>query len=377
MPNDPFMNDPFFADPFGGFAVQKRVQFNAEAVSIEAKALPAGAPASFGGAIGQFTVDAPEADPRKVKAGDPVTVRLTVRGRGNFDRVPAPVILDETGWRTYPASGKFRPDDDAKLSGAKVFEQVVVPLGKKTGTPRYEFGWFDPSAGEYRTAAVPSVPLTVEGVPPPSPTPGASADASPAAEATPTATPPPATDILHIRTDGPGRAERWTPLYRSPWFWGLQIVPLAALGGLLGWRWWQSRPGRHAARLAARRRARAADLQRLLEDPSTPRETFYESAARLAQLRAAALPGSTAPASGLALTAEDIVRLARLSEEDARPLREAFRQRDEITFGGHDAGEPVPAPERAAVLAALAAIRPAAPVAQPEEIPRVSYRCRG
>ena len=54
-------------------------------IEIEVKPLPAGAPKGFGGAVGQFEMRA-EAIPGKVKAGDPVAVKVVVQGAGKFAR---------------------------------------------------------------------------------------------------------------------------------------------------------------------------------------------------------------------------------------------------------------------------------------------------
>ena len=74
-----------------------------------------------------------EAKPKTVQVGDPITVTNTISGRGNFDRVNAPVIEDERGWHKYPPSSKFKQDDEVGLSGTKTFETVLSPNEKKQG----------------------------------------------------------------------------------------------------------------------------------------------------------------------------------------------------------------------------------------------------
>src|SRR5262249_27209114 len=118
------------------------------------------------------------------------------------------------GWRSYPASGKFRPDDDVKLSGTKTFEQVFVPSGGANKLPTYEFSYLEPGTGKYHTLATAPILVTVNGPSIPSPTapkrvegPGGEGASKPA-----TASAGPS-DILHIRTDGPGGGS-FVPLYR-------------------------------------------------------------------------------------------------------------------------------------------------------------------
>jgi hypothetical protein len=92
----------------------------------------------------QWTTDA---KPKTVQVGDPITVTNTISGRGNFDRVNAPVLEDERGWHKYPPSSKFKQDDEVGLSGTKTFETVLSPNEKKQGLPLLAFSYFDPGEG--------------------------------------------------------------------------------------------------------------------------------------------------------------------------------------------------------------------------------------
>jgi hypothetical protein len=98
-PRDPsgnaFFDDSFF-DNFFGNTVQKQVTLTSEADTVNIHALPsANRPADFSGALGQFTVTA-EASPDHVSAGDPITLRLTVTGRGYFDPETATYVTRNT-----------------------------------------------------------------------------------------------------------------------------------------------------------------------------------------------------------------------------------------------------------------------------------------
>ena len=190
--------DDLFNDPFGAFAQTQQMTIKSDPVEFEVKPLPAGQPASFSGAVGQFTLAA-QASPTKVKAGDPITVTLKVAGRGNFDRVNAPQMVAENGWRSYPPSAKFQPDDDIGISGAKTFEMAVIPDDKKTTLPEIEFSYFDPVPEKYVTRHSDRLPINVEAgsVPP-------VAKATPEPASQPARTPQTARnadDIQYIRTD--------------------------------------------------------------------------------------------------------------------------------------------------------------------------------
>src|SRR6266705_5010029 len=159
--DDPF-SDPFFSDPFGQFGERREVEINSEPIAFEVKPLPANAPASFSGAIGNYTM-ATEAKPKSVQVGDPITVTSTISGRGNFDRVNAPALEDEHGWHKYPPSSKFKQDDEVGISGTKTFEIVIAPNDKKPAVPPLIFAYFDPSKETYVTLRSDAVPIQVEG----------------------------------------------------------------------------------------------------------------------------------------------------------------------------------------------------------------------
>ena len=354
--NDPFAN-PFFDDPFGQFsAPPKQITLKSNTVNVEVTGLPPGKPANFSGAIGDFKLEA-EADPRKAQAGDPVTVRLILSGRGNFDRIAAPVLSDERGLRTYPATSKFKADDEVNLSGVKTFEQVVIADGARTSLPAYHFTYLDPATGKYATLDTPPVPVEIIGGNTPAPTATVASAAAAAPTATPTPTPPPkpAEDILYIRTDfGPARtASDFLPPYRrrpGSGFWLAQWIALAAflaapvIAGIV------ARARNEKARRMAQARRQQAELQRALQQENTGRAQFYEAATQLARLRAATSAGQ--PAGSLSVA--DICRAKGLDPQAAGSVEEMFHRHDELAYsGGRTAQEPVPADERRGVLATL------------------------
>src|SRR5216110_1117450 len=158
---DPF-SDPFFALPYGGLMEQHEINVKSDPVSLEVKALPAGAPPTFSGALGSFSMTA-EANPKRVQIGDPITIKAAISGRGNFDRMNAPELSDERGWHKYPPSSNFKQDDDVGISGTKTFELVVSPNEKLTNVPPLAFSYLDPVKEKYVTLQSGAMPITVEG----------------------------------------------------------------------------------------------------------------------------------------------------------------------------------------------------------------------
>lgn len=325
-------NDDVFGDPF--FSERQQFRAKAEAVQIDVKPLPAaGRPDGFSGAVGQFKFTA-EGSPRQVKVGDPVTMKLTVSGRGNFDRVEAPALADGSGWRAYPPAANFKADDDLSLSGTKTFEMAVIPEVKKTAMPVFVFSYFDPEKAQYVTLESEPAPLTVEGGAPPPPPPVAAAASEFAAA--PTAPPPPApeaSDILGVRYDaGQGRAS-FEPLYARRGFLLAQLVPLALLLALAAPRF--LRTNADAGRVAEWRREKAAVLAKLRRSEEQGAD-FFTHAARVIQLETALAAGRE-PGSVDAAAARSILRL---DEASAEVVEEVFASRAELLYAGGGGGAP-------------------------------------
>jgi hypothetical protein len=106
----------------------------------------------FSGAIGEFQVSS-DISATRVTAGDPLTLRLHIRGVGNFDRVDAPMFDHLEHWKTYPATSSFTPSDAAGNKGEKVFEQpLIAALPGEQSIPRLEFSYFNPTTQHYERA---------------------------------------------------------------------------------------------------------------------------------------------------------------------------------------------------------------------------------
>ena len=121
--------DPF--DPFGMFnqmqVQERRVALSAEPETLTVLPLPKeNVPANFNGAVGSFSLTL-SAGPTNVAAGDPVTVKVQISGRGAFDALTLPEQSAWSGFKTYPPTTKVETTDALGLQGTKTFEQVVVP----------------------------------------------------------------------------------------------------------------------------------------------------------------------------------------------------------------------------------------------------------
>ncbi len=164
--------------------------------SIIVKPLPTGAPASFNGAVGKFTLES-KVVPATANVGDPVTWTLTLTGTGNWPDLPGLPSRDVSkDFRVVQPQAK-RTNKEGTLFEATLVEDVVL-IPTKPGTYTVgpvTFAYFDPVKGDYHTVTAPRTTITIGGATPPSRTadnsPNASnsqnASASPSAK---TLTPP-------------------------------------------------------------------------------------------------------------------------------------------------------------------------------------------
>jgi hypothetical protein len=273
-------------------------------------------------------------------------MKMQITGRGNFDRVSVPVIGDSAGWRTYPPSATFTPDDQVNYSGTKTFDQAIIPETKKTAMPVFYFSFFDPAKGKYVTLNSEAAPLQVEGSALPAPSPVA-----PATAASNVSTPPaPAQqpeDIVGIRYDR-DEQRAFAPLYERREFWFAQgAVALALLG--LGALRIRRRPDAAALQKTALRQEKEAVWQRLRRT-DLGHADFFDAAARVAQIDTALATG--APVAGIDAAA--VRSSAGLDDQAADTINEIFNARAELHYaGGGNGNGQVSASERERVLGVL------------------------
>jgi len=328
---DPF-SDPFF-NPFGGMVEQHEISIKSETVPLEVKPLPGGAPASFSGAIGSFSMTA-EANPKRVQVGDPITIKAAIAGRGNFDRMNAPELSDERGWHKYPPSSNFKQDDDVGISGTKTFELVVSPNEKLATVPPLVFSYFDPAKDRYITLHGDAMPITVEGNA--QPTPAVAGAATGAAASSNLAYPQKPQDILHQISE-PGKiVHTFAPLYARSGFWLAQLFPLTLALGLLSWKVRNIRASNRAALRAARLQHEKDDLLRKLRrDRLAPRD-YFSDASRVVQLKTALKENNIEPAT---VDAETAARVFSLDPEQSERMRRLFAKSDELRYSGGSGGD--------------------------------------
>lgn len=160
---DPYSIDCIVSDGFG-FRQAKAVA-KSKAKTIKVKPLPAdGKPDGFGGAVGSFTVAA-STDKAELKLDEPLTIKITVSGSGNFQLFEAPKIELPSAFEQFePKSTENVNANDKGLSGSKVFS--IVAIARQSGSftiPPVQFHYFDPASKSYKTATSKELLLNVSG----------------------------------------------------------------------------------------------------------------------------------------------------------------------------------------------------------------------
>lgn len=159
--NDPFF-DSFFDNAFSQM-IPKEMTLTSDGDPLDVRSLPAeGRPENFTGAVGQFSLGSYKL-PADAITGEPRQIRVTVEGRGNFDRAGVPSLLPADVWKAYSPKTEFAPGDTTSFSGRKTFEFSAVPQKGGEHDVQLAFSFFDPAKGSYETVSSPAISLTISG----------------------------------------------------------------------------------------------------------------------------------------------------------------------------------------------------------------------
>jgi hypothetical protein len=161
------LNDPFFDDVFDSFfararSVRKEIHLKSTPFKIKVTPPPTkDKPSNYNGAVGQFTLSA-TAPTSPIHAGDPITLTVRVSGKGNLSRLKMPPMVDDSGWKTYPAKHHLENADTLESSGTLVFEQTIVPRNPSVKEiPALELAFFNPKTEKYETSRTLPIPIKV------------------------------------------------------------------------------------------------------------------------------------------------------------------------------------------------------------------------
>ena len=213
--------DPFFG---GGHEVYNvRRELKTQQIAIDVKSLPEGAPDSFNGAVGRYTMTH-NLSADKVVANSALTLQLKISGTGNLKFISAPKLEMPNTFELYEVKSEERIQN--KASGSSGYCQFEYPFivraeGNYDIGP-VEFSYFDVDKNEYVTLATP--PMSIEVTP----------DTSASSSSQPVVTGVKredvrllGQDIRFIKLGNPALRSVVTPLVLSPTYWliiGLLLV---------------------------------------------------------------------------------------------------------------------------------------------------------
>ena len=142
--------DDFFQDDYQ--TIRKRV--TTQPVTVHVSALPAGAPASFGGGVGSFKMSA-ALTRDSLLTHDAASLRVTVTGSGNTSLLEAPKV-------SFPSDFEVYDVKTSDVAGGKLFEYPFIPRshGEFTLGP-VEYSYFDLSTRKYVTLRSQPLPIRV------------------------------------------------------------------------------------------------------------------------------------------------------------------------------------------------------------------------
>ena len=169
---DPFGNDPFFDsffnDVFSGPQVEHvKRSLTSNSLTINVQSLPnakntSGKPLDFTGAVGQFNLST-KVDKNAVKADEPITLTVTISGKGNIKLIENPKIIFPTDFEVYdPKVTDNIVTSGSGISGTKSFEYILIPRNQGKFTIKsFSFTYYDLAQKHYVTQTSPSYTFNV------------------------------------------------------------------------------------------------------------------------------------------------------------------------------------------------------------------------
>lgn len=289
-------------------------------------------PAHFTGAIGSFGIMPLEVSPKEAAEGQPVTLKVGLKGPGNLASVSTLRLVDADGWRVRGPKEEMSAEEDVKT-----FEYTLFARSEQKKSPAASLVYFDPGEKKYLTLEWPAVPLYAAGA-------GEGSGFEAVTQKKPSK------PSVEPSAEAVGAAPQWFDFLGAAWDKArpvaLGVLSLFIFTFLFFW----------AARFFLRRRREAnealkASLSKAwdqLEESGKNPAAFYAAAAAVISSRLALWRGKAG-------AFDDTVEQLNRSVSNI-PLREELTailaRRDELNYGAEEAA-PLRPGEHAAVCASL------------------------
>ena len=139
--------------------IRKRI--STPAIQVKVRDLPAGAPASFGGGVGDFKISA-KMSKEGVKSNEAASLIVTISGNGNLSMLEAPKVDFPPDFEVYDLKTTDKTSASG-TSGSKTFEFPFIPRSHGDFViPSIEYSYYDIAHGKYVTTATGDIPVTIE-----------------------------------------------------------------------------------------------------------------------------------------------------------------------------------------------------------------------
>ncbi|MDE5942318.1 MAG: BatD family protein [Muribaculaceae bacterium] len=228
--------------------IEKEVSLQPFTQTVNITELPAGAPASFTGAVGQFKFESRLSN-EQPRSGEAISLRYIITGTGNikFLKAPKPSIPNEFEQYTPKTEENTRVAGN-NMTGTITTDYTIVPQSVgEFKIPSLDFTYFDPSRKEYVTVSAPGYTLNVAK--------GSGTTMSSEQHEIEAKN----TDIHHIKLGEKNLSHDNRPIIRFWWYWAIFGCLLAIM---LGSFWIYRRQLKMDADVAGRRTSRANKVAR-------------------------------------------------------------------------------------------------------------------
>jgi hypothetical protein len=144
--SDEMMEDPFFQ--FFTQVTPRTGTSKSDPITVDVQSVPEeGKSALFTGGVGDFDVST-QLDQTPIKANTPLTLHVSVKGKGNTSLIEFPKVDWPKQLKLYESQGKSK--NLGQGNSEKVFDVVIVPL--ESGSlqiPPIDFEFFNPESRSY------------------------------------------------------------------------------------------------------------------------------------------------------------------------------------------------------------------------------------
>ena len=149
-----------FDDFFGNDYATLRQRVVTGSPTLHVSALPAGAPASFAGGVGEFNIQA-RLSKDSLKTHDAASLLVTLSGKGNIALAEAPKLNFPPDFEVYDVKTSVNTDKSG-TSGSKTFEYPFIPRSHGDFViPPVRYAYYDVKQRRYETAQSDSLHLKV------------------------------------------------------------------------------------------------------------------------------------------------------------------------------------------------------------------------